>query len=478
VKIRTKLTILFIALSLGIIAAAGTFTTLTVEKYFHNRILNELKTQANEIEYMLSVSHGKETNRYDRLQELAHIANLRLTLIDKKGIVLFESNLESAQMQLMENHLSRPEIQGAMQNGTGTDTRHSATLNIDMLYYAKKITYPFPEDNPFHDAFIFRVGIPLTQINVAMDEIQTNVIIASIIVLIIVVSLSFILSRKLAAPLQEMDLIAAEIRRGNLDMRMPIYSNDEIGKLGETLNSMIEKLNEDIVKLKKLERVRTEFLGNVSHELRTPIFAVQGMLETLEQGAIDDKEVSKEFIERALANTKRLNSLLSDLIEISRIETGDMKMSFRYFALDEFLHSIISDMTPAAEQKKITLHYERQERKIDVYGDRERLKQVMINLIDNALKYTPSGGSVAITYQADDSTAIISVKDTGVGISSEHLPRIFERFYRVDRERSRDAGGTGLGLAIVKHIVEAHGSKVEVQSDAGKGSTFSFALKL
>jgi two-component system phosphate regulon sensor histidine kinase PhoR len=240
---------------------------------------------------------------------------------------------------------------------------------------------------------------------------------------------------------------------------------------------MVTRLNEDIARLRKLERVRSEFLGNVSHELRTPIFAMQGMLETLAQGALEDPEVSRDFVERALANTRRLNTLLGDLIEISRIESGDMKMSFRYFDLADFIRTTIAELLPTARQKNIDLTMEGDDGEVQGFGDKERLKQVMVNLIDNAIKYTPAGGRIAVTCREEGGGVRITVRDSGVGIPAEHLPRIFERFYRVDRERSREAGGTGLGLAIVKHIVEAHGSKVEIESEVGRGSTFSFSLR-
>jgi two-component system phosphate regulon sensor histidine kinase PhoR len=274
-----------------------------------------------------------------------------------------------------------------------------------------------------------------------------------------------------------MAAIAEQIRAGDLGKRIPIRSVDEFGKLSETLNSMVEKLENDIGKLKKLERVRSEFLGNVSHELRTPIFAIQGMLETLLSGALDDKETSRDFVQRALSNTQRLNALLGDLIEISRIESGEMKMSFRYFSLNEFLEEVFSEMKRFAQQKNISLKLEIQTESLEVYGDRDRLKQALINLIDNAIKYNKADGIVIVTYTLQDKNVLVMVKDTGVGIGREHLPRIFERFYRIDKERSREAGGTGLGLAIVKHIIEAHGSKIDVQSEVGKGSTFSFSLK-
>lgn len=219
-------------------------------------------------------------------------------------------------------------------------------------------------------------------------------------------------------------------------------------------------------------------LGGASHELRTPIFAIQGFLETLLNGAINDPKVNRSFLEKAQSNAQRLNALLTDLINISQIESGEMKMSFRYFRVNEFLENTIKDFYPAAQQFGVSLKLElATDHAAEMYGDRERMQQVMANLVENAMRYNKKGGDVTISSALDDGNVAISVSDTGVGIPAEHLPRIFERFYRVDKDRSREVGGTGLGLAIVKHIIEAHESSVEVESEVGRGTTFRFVLR-
>jgi two-component system phosphate regulon sensor histidine kinase PhoR len=188
--------------------------------------------------------------------------------------------------------------------------------------------------------------------------------------------------------------------------------------------------------------------------------------------------VNRAFLQKALSHSERLSTLLNDLIEISRIESGEMKMSFRYFSILEFLQGIVEEMDSPAAAKQIRLSYESEfDAAAKVYGDKARLRQALINLIDNAIKYTEPGGSVICIARVAQSQCEILVRDSGSGIPAEHLPRIFERFYRVDKDRSREVGGTGLGLAIVKHIVEAHGSTIQVNSTVGMGSIFSFKLK-
>jgi two-component system phosphate regulon sensor histidine kinase PhoR len=239
---------------------------------------------------------------------------------------------------------------------------------------------------------------------------------------------------------------------------------------------MFEKERNDIEYLKRLERMRTEFLANVSHELRTPIFAIQGYIETLLDGAIDDEKVNKYFLDKANQHTINLSNLLNDLIDISMIESGEMRMSYRYFNINDYISQIIHEMMPIAQEKSIELIYYPAKEGLQLFGDKSRLKQVFINLITNAIKYTEQG-KVEVLIEEEPKFGKIIIRDTGLGITQEDINRIFERFYRVDKARSRSVGGTGLGLAIVKHIVEAHNSKIEVKSELGAGSEFSFRLK-
>ncbi len=277
-----------------------------------------------------------------------------------------------------------------------------------------------------------------------------------------------------------LDTILDALRRisaGDLSVQLPETGGVELGQIGKLTNQIVSNLKDDIAKLRKLERVRSEFLANVSHELRTPIFSIQGFIETLIDGAIVDPDVNREFLQKAYEHSERLNTLLNDLIEISRIESGEMRMSFRYFNLGEFLKSVSEEMSPKSEKKSLQMVDLFDSHEVLVLGDKERLRQVMSNLIDNAIKYTDDGGRIEVGFEETSNSVRVFVRDTGSGIGKEHLARIFERFYRVDKDRSRSVGGTGLGLAIVKHIVDAHKSKVEVKSELGKGSEFSFVLK-
>jgi two-component system phosphate regulon sensor histidine kinase PhoR len=311
-----------------------------------------------------------------------------------------------------------------------------------------------------------------------INSLRAIIAFAGFVVLLIVVGVSFVVSRRISKPMVQIAKSVEQIRAGDLDTHIETTTKDEIGRVALAINELVEKLKADIGEVKKLQKVRSEFLGNVSHELRTPIFAMQGFIETLLNGAIDDSSVNRAFLEKTKANADRLNALLEDLINISQIESGEMKMSFRYFNVNEFLKGVVSDFQEMGQQKKITVSAAFSTTSdVMVLGDKGRLRQALNNLVDNAIKYSAPGGEVVVSSEASGGTVRVSIADTGVGMAAEHLPRIFERFYRVDKDRSREVGGTGLGLAIVKHIIEAHGSIIEVRSEPGKGSAFSFTLK-
>ncbi len=475
-SIRTKITYTYIVLAFFIVAVVGVISSIKIESFFHDRLLRDLAKQADLLVFSLQRDSSFPIAQVDQhLKELARLENIRITLIDSAGTVVADSDVPFDRLASVENHLNRPEIQDAATRGLGSAARHSETVKRDFLYLAKRISHEHSKGVLDKVAFV-RVSVQLHEVQESVRDIRLNIFTAGSIVLLLVIGASWFVSRKISNPMVEIAQIAERIRAGNLDERIPVKANDEIGQVAQAVNELVDKLKTDIVQLKKLERIRSEFLGNVSHELRTPIFAVQGFLETLLNGAIDDPSVSREFVGKAFTQAARLNSLLNDLIDISRIESGEMKMSFRYFPLREFLEQIVAEMQQVALQKHITLTLQSDNTPVEVLGDKERLKQVLFNLIDNAVKYNTPNGRVEVSCERTDGKVKISVKDLGVGIPEEHLPRIFERFYRVDKERSREAGGTGLGLAIVKHIVEAHGSKVEVRSEIGKGSTFGFEL--
>lgn len=232
----------------------------------------------------------------------------------------------------------------------------------------------------------------------------------------------------------------------------------------------------DVTNLKRLERVRKDFVANVSHELRTPLTSIKGYIEALIDGAKDDPQKCAEFLGIIEKHADQLNALLSDLLQLSTIESGQYQWRRGSVSVSDLIGKAVHLLRPLAEKKGQAILVSPAEGVGPVIGDADKLTEVLINLIDNAIKYTPDGGRITVEARPRESAVEIAVSDTGIGIPSKEISRIFERFYRVDRARFREIGGTGLGLSIVKHIVEAHGGKVSVESQIGKGSRFVVSL--
>lgn len=232
----------------------------------------------------------------------------------------------------------------------------------------------------------------------------------------------------------------------------------------------------DITELRRLEKIRQDFVANVSHELRTPLTSIKGYAETLLEGALLDKDNAKDFIEIIYRDSDRLAKLIDDLLDLSKIESGKLKMVFLPCDILEVIKRTIKILEAQAKGKSISVSLNVAGSLPKVVADETRISQVLLNLLDNAIKYTPEGGKVSISAFIKDKFVYVDITDTGIGIPEKDLPRIFERFYRVDKARSRELGGTGLGLSIVKHIVQAHEGQVWVESKLGQGSTFSFTI--
>lgn len=306
------------------------------------------------------------------------------------------------------------------------------------------------------------------------DTASAYFLIAAITVLFFFILYS--IGAKRCGEIDKIKSVVSDIRESRFIVPEEIILQNSLGPVQDEIRKMFSKMKSDIEYLKKLERVRREFLANVSHELRTPIFTIQGYIETLLDGAIGDQKVNRTFLEKANYHTLNLSTLLNDLIDISMIESGEMRMSFRYFDIIEFITRQVDEMKPLAGKKNLSLEFIPPKPKLTVFGDKDKLRQVFVNLIQNAIKYTEEG-TVSVIVEEETKFCRVIIRDTGIGIPDEDINRIFERFYRVDKARSRAVGGTGLGLAIVKHIIEAHDSKIEVKSKYNFGSEFSFRLK-
>jgi two-component system phosphate regulon sensor histidine kinase PhoR len=253
-----------------------------------------------------------------------------------------------------------------------------------------------------------------------------------------------------------------------------VQANPVRGGRGEFLGIVVAA--QDVTDLRRTDLIRQEFIANVSHELRTPLASLRALAETLRDGAARDPEAGPRFLGRIVSEIDRLALLVNDLLDLSAIESGSAKLEMAPVSMGEVAREVAAKFRPVAERRGIVLRVDDLDEVPEAWGDEARLVQAVVNLVDNALKYTPAGGAVRISGRAAQELVALSVADTGLGIASEHLPRIFERFYRVDRSRSRALGGTGLGLSIVKHIATSHGGRVEVHSVEGRGSEFTLVI--
>jgi len=251
------------------------------------------------------------------------------------------------------------------------------------------------------------------------------------------------------------------------------------GMLSQKLYTFANTKEKEIDKLRKLENFRREFLADISHELKTPVFTAQGFIHTLLDGAVDDLKVRDKFLTKAAKSLDDLNNIIQDLVNISQLETGEIKLQMEYFDI----YTLAQEVAELYEQKAVQYNVQiqispKEEKNYLVVGDRNRIGQVLKNLINNAILYgrIDNQGLIEIKVKEKKNSVSLSVSDHGQGISEEHLEKIFNRFYRVDKSRSKELGGTGLGLSIVKHVLEAHNSQIQVASTVGKGTTFSFVL--
>lgn len=306
----------------------------------------------------------------------------------------------------------------------------------------------------------------LENFDAAITEILT---IAIVVALLAAIMVSIFTARRIIGPIQMMMEASHHIAAGDYHMRIPVPSSDELGALAHTFNQMTEELEQT-------EQRRMELIGDVAHELRTPLSSIKSTMEGLVDEVLPADQATFMGVQREVA---RLHRLVQDLAELSRAESGDISLDLRPAVLNELIRGAVDHLKSQYEDKGVSINSDIVAELPHVNVDTSRITQVLLNLLGNALQYTQSGGQVSVRVWREDQEIIAEVQDTGMGIPVEHLPHIFERFYRVDKSRSRPGGGSGIGLTIAKHLVEAHGGRIWATSPGyGRGSTFTFTLPL
>ena len=465
-RILAKLVLAIVSVLVVALVAMDFLTTRMAESSYVRILNRELDEKCRMLDLL------PQRQLADDVRQLSRAAGGRITMIDPNGRVLADSDVAS---EKMENHRNRPEFVSALNGVRGSDIRTSSTLGIRFLYVAVP-----------YSAGALRLAVPMHEIQAQVSGIRQQVLLSALIAffpaLLIAVFLSRYYSRRLGVVIE----FAGGLARGDFHSRLRETSRDEIGTLsaklnetGEKLQGMFAELQREQVELKKLEQVRKDFMINVSHELRTPLASIQGYTETLLDGALEDPDCNVKFFGIIRQNAERLGRLIADILTLSRIELRTQKFQFGVFSVAALLHENFDSMRPMLEKKGIHIYIEAPPSDSNVYCDPEAVHHILSNLMDNAIKYTPVNGSIWLGAHGSGSgpgSVEFYVRDTGGGVPAEDLPRLFERFYRVDKARSRELGGTGLGLAIVKHLVKAQGGDVSVQSELNVGSAFSFTL--
>ena len=465
-NLRQKLFItVFLVISTALIIP-GIFYTNQTDREAREEIASSLITHINTF---IIYYNSANISPYDAAKNFSNASGLRVTLVDSDGKVVGESNVNELDMSKMDNHIDRPEISNAIKDGISKIERYSNTLNEEFIYVVKKVDIP--------DFSFVRVAQTMDFVNLLVGHRSGTRINIFIIVSIGLLIFTILVDRWINTPIRKVADFAKNIKDGKFENRIKIKSSDEIGELAKNMNQLAETIEADISNMKKMEDVRTEFLSNVTHELKTPIASIVGYLETLKDGALKDKDVNKTFIKRSLKNAKRLEALVTDLVDISRIETGEMEIQLEKVNIQPILEEVVNDARQRNRNLELDIKLSLGDQKeIVVYGNSDRLRQVFDNLVSNAIRYTEIG-NVIISAEITDTEVEFTVSDTGMGMDSESKERIFERFFRTDDARKIVRGGTGLGLAICKHIIEAHNSSLSVDSIEKEGSTFAFSLE-
>ncbi len=276
-----------------------------------------------------------------------------------------------------------------------------------------------------------------------------------------------------------LSILYRSIRKGKFSGKQPerfSLTDDLIEKAEKEAQKWTKDQSEEISKLKEQEEFRREFIGNLAHELKTPVFSIQGYILTLLEGGLEDDTVNRAFLERASKATERMTAILEDLDQLTRMEVNDVRLDLETFDIVELVRDIFEELEMKAKKKKIKLKFSKDYDVIKVKADRAKIAQVLNNIIGNSISYGNEKGETVVRFYNMDDIITIEVSDNGPGIEEQHLARLFERFYRVEKSRNRNEGGSGLGLAIAKKIIEAHGQTINVRSTPGVGSTFTFSL--
>jgi signal transduction histidine kinase len=423
-----------------------------VDNRLHRSITSE-NANSLEREARFVASQWLRNSHPDSLANAAGMAlQRRVTLIDSTGVVVGDSEFDGPALAALGNHLYRPEVMGATRSGVGISSRVSSSKGDEELYVAVRAGRGFA-----------RLSVRTAAIDAIFDRARRAILVTGLVALVGAMIMAALFARQVSRPITELRDVARSLADRDFTRHRTVDAPGEVGELAGSLSQLSTRLE-------ALESVRRDFVANVSHELRTPLTVVGGFAETLADDDVPG-EKRKEFASMILANTHRMQRIVDDLLDLSRIESGGWIPKPEVVNIADLAREVLSafprdhdDQTPIRTYFPAAAKY--------VYADRTAIRQIMSNLVENAVRHTRAG-FVTVFSESEPDGVWVGVRDSGEGISEEHLPRIFERFYRVDPSRARGQGGTGLGLAIVRHMAEAHGGRVRATSRRGEGTAIA-----
>jgi signal transduction histidine kinase len=394
----------------------------------------------------------------DASLQLSSELDTRIRVLDSLGVVLVDSQQEEQGVDLGSDPLVLRALAGQYASRTersgGEPTMH---LALPILVEGKLVGAVY-------------LSQPLGDVNEVMGDLRLRWLLATLVAILFSGLVGLLLSGAISRPLRRLTAAAGAVAQGQLDQRVPVRSRDELGRLSQAFNEMTARL-------RTTRQMQVDFVANVSHELRTPLTAVKGLVETLRDGAVDDPEVRDQFLETVESETDRLTRLVNDLLLLSRADSEALNLQCEPLDLERLARILVERLGGQAEAREVSLRVEAEDQPPLALADPDRMEQVLVNLLDNAIKYSRPGDAVTLRVGGGAEKMVrVQVRDEGIGIPAEDLPRIGERFYRADKARSRAEGGSGLGLAIAQALVEAQGGELAIESEESQGTVVTIAL--
>ncbi|MBM7855463.1 signal transduction histidine kinase [Desulfohalotomaculum tongense] len=478
---------LWLAMTLLVLTVLG-FSALVqsglLQHTYYKQQTHRLITTARGLAEDIAMENDADIIRY-RIENTASASGAHIMLLDSQGRLLFSQSAKEGRhrygcvRRTMGHHRSMmdqrqvwPEVDvnKVLKGSVVTKREYSPWFRTEVL----SVGVPVAVGNNVSGILLMHAPVP--ELTTRLRALQHVTVYTALGGVLLATVLSLFLSRSLVKPLLEINRAARDMARGNYNRKLNIKSSDEIGMLAQSFNTLAAELKEKIDTLERLDQTRRDFVASVSHELRTPLTIVQGYTEALQDGLAKNERQRQEYLTNIHDELMRLRRLVDDLLDLRRLETGQINISFSPVNLLEVIQRVVNGIRPLAVEKGVEIITALPHNLSAVSGDEDRLAQVLINLLDNALRVSAPGDKLTVSAEEKQQSVSVSVSDTGPGIPEEELPLIWERFYKVDKSRTREGAGTGLGLVISKKIIEMHGGTIGVKSKLGKGSTFTFTL--